>query len=382
MVDVSSKQIIDNLNKAKRILVVLPQNPNGDALGAGLALYDFLKKLEKEPEIVSQSQDFGIYSFLPKIEVIRNSLDVFQSFVISINTKQTSLDELSYEVKEDQVDVFLKPKNGRFTNKDITFGTARFPYDLIIALDTPNLENLGEIYEKNTDLFFETTVINIDHHPNNEHYGEINYVDLTATSTSEILAALIEGFEENLIDKDIATNLLTGIVVETNSFQHVKTTPKAFLRASALIAKGGDHQQIVRELYKTKNIPLLKLWGRALARLKENKEFGLAYSMINESDLEKSGASAQDMLGVMKELVANLSGRKIILFIAEFAPQEISGYFHLHQSVKPQIVAEALGGHMLNGSLGTFKLQGQSLADVEQDILAKLEKVKDQIVVA
>ena len=374
----AEQQIIDNLNRAKRVLVALPQNPNGDGLGAGLALYSFLLKLEKEPEIVSAARDFGLFGFLPGIEKIQNRLQVFQSFVVSVATADTKLDELSYEVKEKQVDIFLKPKAGRFEAKDITFKTAKFPYDLIITLDAPSLEHLGEVYEKNTDLFFETTVVNIDHHPSNEHYGEINLVDLTATSTSEILASLIENFEENLIDDRIATNLLTGIIVETNSFQLLKTTPKAFLRASSLIAKGGDHQQIVKELYKTKHISLLKLWGRALARLKELKEYGLAYSLVNESDLLKSGAGAEDILGVMKELVANLGGRKLIVFLAQTGNQEVTGYFHLHPSLKAQVVASALGGTMLNGSLGHFRLSGKGLVEAEKELLEKLGKIKEQ----
>ena len=374
----AEQQIIDNLNRAKRVLVALPQNPNGDGLGAGLALYSFLLKLEKEPEIVSAARDFGLFGFLPGIEKIQNRLQVFQSFVVSVATADTKLDELSYEVKEKQVDIFLKPKAGRCEAKDITFKTAKFPYDLIITLDAPSLEHLGEVYEKNTDLFFETTVVNIDHHPSNEHYGEINLVDLTATSTSEILASLIENFEENLIDDRIATNLLTGIIVETNSFQLLKTTPKAFLRASSLIAKGGDHQQIVKELYKTKHISLLKLWGRALARLKELKEYGLAYSLVNESDLLKSGAGAEDILGVMKELVANLGGRKLIVFLAQTGNQEVTGYFHLHPSLKAQVVASALGGTMLNGSLGHFRLSGKGLVEAEKELLEKLGKIKEQ----
>lgn len=374
------QQIIDNINKAKRILVALPQNPNGDGLGAGLGLYEFLRKLEKEPEIVSAARDFGAFNFLPRIKEMRNSLQLSQSFVISVDTKAAKLDELSYEVKDDRVDVFLKPKSGKFAPENITFSSARFPYDLIITLDTASLEHLGEIYEKNTDLFFETPIINIDHHPNNEYYGAINLVDLTATSTSEILTTLIENFEEHLIDKEIATSLLTGIIVETNSFQHVKTTPRAFLKASTLITKGGDHQQIVRELYKTKHISLLKLWGRALARLKDHKDYGLTYSLINQVDLEKSGASTEELLGVMQELVANLSGRKIILFLAEVGPQEVVGYYSLHPTIKSQIVSSVLGGHMLNGSLGTFSIKNKSLVEVEKEILEQFEKIKDQIV--
>lgn len=374
------KQIFEAISKAQRILVALPQDPNGDAVGSGLALYNFLKKLEKEPEVVSAVKNLTGYSFLPNVEEIKHELQVFQSFVVSIDTTNAKLDELSYEVKPDRVDIFLKPKpGGKFASTDVTFKSAKFPYDLIITLDTPSQEYLGEIYEKNTDLFFETTIINIDHHPSNEHYGEINLVDLTATSTAEILATLLENFEASLIDENIATNLLTGIIVETNSFQHVKTTPRAFLRASNLISQGGRHQDIIRELYKTKNISLLKLWGRALARIKEIKELGLTYSLVNFTDLEKAGSPVEDVVGVMKELVANLAGQKIILFLAEVKEQNVIGYFHLHPSLKAQVIASALGGAMLNGSLGLFKMQGQGLMDVEKEVVSRLQKIKDQI---
>ena len=376
------QQVFESINKANRVLIALPQNGGGDGLGAGLALFDFLKKLDKQPEVVCSGNGFAPYRFLPKISEIKKELDSFQSFVISLKTANAQLDELSYEVKPDRVDIFLKPKNGRFAADDLTFRSAKFPYDLIITLDCPSLEHLGNIYEKNTDLFFETPIVNIDHHPANEHYGQINLVDLTATSTSEILAVLIENFEEGLIDEGIATALLTGIIVETNSFQHAKTTPKAFLKASALVSRGARQQDIIKELYKTKNISLLKLWGRALARLREVPELGLTYSLVNHNDFVKSGATEQEVLGVMKELVGSLSGRKIILFLAETAPSQVVGYFHLHPSLKAQVVASALGGQMLNGSLGTVRAPvGAELLPFEQDILDKLQKIRDQIVV-
>lgn len=382
MTQEAEQQVIDSIKKAKRILLALPQTPNGDALGAGLAFFGFLRKLEKEPEIVCVSPNLVNWQFLPNLSEIKPGLKLSQSFVISVKTTAVELDELSYEVKPERVDIFLKPKNqGKFSPENLSFRNARFPYDLIVTLDTPSLEHLGEIYEVNRDLFFETPVVNIDHHPNNEHYGEINLVDLTATSTSETVASLIENFEAGLIDEDIATGLLTGIIVETNSFQHVKTTPRAFLQASSLIARGGKHKEIIRELYKTKHISLLKLWGRALARIKEVKELGLTYSLVNFTDLEKSSSGPENILGVMKELVANLGGQKIILFLAETGPGEAVGYFYLHPSVRSQIVASALGGQMLNGSLGTFKVSGVDLLQVEKETLEKLQKIRDQIAV-
>ena len=376
----SKSQIFDSINKANRILIALPSNANGDALGSGLALYAFLGKLDKEVEIVTASRDLAAYSFLPRFSEVKHELEVMQSFVISVSTKNTPLEELSYEAKSDRVDIFLKPKDGKFSESDVSFRSGRFPYDLIITLHTPSLENLGEIYERNTDLFFETPIINIDHHAGNEYYGQINYVDLTATSTAEIMSLLIEEFESGLMDEHIATSLLTGIIAETNSFQHAKTTPRAFLKASQLIAQGGRHQDIIRELYKTKSIGLLKLWGRALARLRELPELGLVYSLVNFSDIEKTGSKQDDILGVMKELVANLAGVKIILLLAETAPQEIIGYFYLHPSVSRDLVVSALGAQMLNGALGRFGSSGSNLLDVEKNILDKFEKLKTHVV--
>lgn len=380
--DTTEQQIFDALNKAKRVLIALPENPNGDAVGTGLALFGFIRKLEKEPEVVSSAHDLSVFQFLPNFQEIKKEPSVYQSFVISLSTDRAELSELSYETKPGRLDIFLKPKaGGKFSQSDVSFKSAQFPYDLIITVDAPSLDHLGEIYEKNTDLFFETPVVNLDHHPANEYYGQINCVDLTATSTAEILANLIEDFESGLIDEHIATNLLTGIIVETNSFQHVKTTPRAFLKASHLIAQGGRHQEIVKELYKTKSISLLKLWGRSLARLKEMPELGLTYSLVNKGDIEKTGSTSEDVMGVMKELISSLTDAKIILLLAEVSEQETAGYFHLHPSVKAQVVAPALGGQMLNGSLGTFRIKDKTLLETEKEVLEKLIRIKEKIVV-
>src|SRR6202042_3084276 len=129
--------------------------------------------------------------------------------------------------------------------------------DLIIVLEAGSLENLGKIYEQHTDVFFETPKINIDNKANNEYFGAINLVDVTATSVAEILAELLQKYEDQLIDEDVATCLLAGIISKTHSFQHVLTTPKAFLKASELVALGGRQQEVVKHIYKTKSLPLL-----------------------------------------------------------------------------------------------------------------------------
>lgn len=377
----TEQQIIDYLGKAKRFLIALPQNLNGDAMGAGLALAAFSRKLQKDVTLASAASTPAVLRFLPGADTLKGEISASATFVVSLGTTRVPLGELSYEQHEGRVDILLKPKAGagNFSAQDISFRPGKAPYDLIVTLDTPSLEHLGAIYEKNTDLFFETPIVNIDHHPNNENYGQINYVDLTATSTAEILTALIENYDKTLLDEDMATCLLAGLIVETNSFQHVRTTPRSFLKASALVSAGARQQEIVRELYKTKNVPLLKLWGRALARIKELPELGLTYSLLAASDLEKSGAKKEDILPVMRELVGSLAGRKIVILLCETETAGVTGYFHLHPSLRAQVVASALGGVMLNGALGRFQREGLSLLDAEKEVLEKLQKIKSQL---
>ena len=143
------------------------------------------------------------------------------------------------------------------------------------------MEDLGSLNEHNADLFFETPKINVDNKAENEYFGAINLVDVTATSVAEILAGLLQEYEAQLLDEDILLPcLLTGIISKTQSFQHVQTTPRAFLKASELVAlEGGRQQEIIKNIYKTKPLSLLKLWGRALARMKIQEDIKAIHSV-------------------------------------------------------------------------------------------------------
>jgi nanoRNase/pAp phosphatase (c-di-AMP/oligoRNAs hydrolase) len=373
------QQIFESINKASRILIPLAPTPNGDSLAAALALQDFLKKLEKDCQIISYNGLPFKFRFLPKSDQIQSKLEQSRSFVISVRTENTPLEELTYHLDENQnlLHIYLKPLDGNYEPQDVSFKSDKFPYDLIIALGLPSLELLGSLYDDNTDLFFETPIINLDHHVNNEHYGEINYVDITATSSTEVLMELLEAFESGLIDADIATNLLAGILIETNSFQHIKTTPKAFLKASNLISLGARQQEIIKHLYKTKSVNLLKLWGRALARLKEAPELGMIYSLIRQEDLEKSGSN--DLLGVMEELINSLFDAKLVVLLAETEPSTVVGYFQAHPSIMSNEVANVLAAEMIGDRLGKFKLAGKGIAEAEIEVLERLHKIKQKI---
>lgn len=315
----TAKQIIEKLTQSTNVLIVVPNGSSADLVGTGLALHTFLRRLDKQVTLIATTEISTKLNFLPEHDQVGTDLDVAKSFIIDLSTKRTELSELTYQKDTDKLSIFLRPKSGQFTSEDVSFRDSGYPISLVVTLGVTSLDQLNGFYERNTDLFFETTVINIDNKPSNESFGQINYVVLTATSCAEIVMDLLIEYEQSLFDEQIATLLLTGIITETNSFQHTKTTPQVFLKASRLMGFGAKQQEIISQLYKSKSLSLLKLWGRVLARLKTDQKMLLAYSMATLSDIEKSQASEEDLTLIIKEMSSQLGFAKIFFFIAESA---------------------------------------------------------------
>ncbi|MFA5991135.1 MAG: hypothetical protein WC794_02745 [Candidatus Doudnabacteria bacterium] len=338
------QQILEQFKKAGKILIVLPENLNVDALSAGLALRLFLLKQQKEVSIASSSLVPLQLRFLPGAETVQNRLTQGKSLVVSINTTVKKLEEISYQKTPQAVQIYLKSQADEFEQQDISFSKETAPLDLIVALGGKSLESFGKIFEQATDRFFETPKINIDCQAANEYFGAINLVDITATSVSEILVELMQKYEEQLIDEDIATCLLSGIIEKTSSFQHVQTTPRAFLKASELVALGGRQQEVVKNIFKTKSLPLLKLWGRALARLKLIENLPVVYAPLGLMDFEKAEAGSAEIFPALKELVNNLNGNKIFALIFEIQKNQIDLQMAVHEQIQVEKLLVAFPG--------------------------------------
>ena len=367
----SEQQIFEHIRKSNKILIVLPEILTADSMGAGLALRLFLSRMQKDASIASSGPVPENLKFLPGSEALESQVDAGKSLVISVDNSSNRMEEVSYQTTGEKVHIYLKSKGEPFTPADLIFSSEKFPVDLIFSLGAKSLEDLGALRESNADLFFETPKINIDNQGANEYFGQVNLVDVTATSVAEILSVVLHKYEEQLLDEDIATCLLAGIISQTNSFQHVQTTPKAFLKASELIALGGRQQEIVKNIFKTKSLPLLKLWGRALARMKNQGQ--AVYSLLSFADFEKAEASPQDILPVLKEFIDNTGGYKIIALLAEADKQTVKIFCAIHEQVSAEKFLENLGGgKILDAKLGNYKI-------IEADPLTSpLESVEDK----
>ncbi|MFH1112080.1 MAG: DHH family phosphoesterase [Patescibacteria group bacterium] len=312
------QQLLELFNRSKHILITFSPARGGDALGSSLALANFLEHQGKQVDIVvSNWQLPGVYRFLPNTKKIKTALASLSKFIISLDLSTNKLEDLSYSVDNNRLHIYLTPKSGTFTASDLTTRSSDFMYDVIIVIDSPDLESLGEIYHNNTEFFYQTTIVNIDHNTANEHFGQINIVDFNTASTAEIVLRLLKNLHINDITPDIATSLYTGLSAATKSFKSASVTPETLSHAAELIGLGARREEIVTHLYRTKTLPMLRLWGRALARLKSDSSRHLVWLLLQPEDFVKSGADEKDLPGVIDELVTTTPEAGVIVLFYE-----------------------------------------------------------------
>ncbi|MFH1047318.1 MAG: hypothetical protein V1738_03365 [Patescibacteria group bacterium] len=312
----TEKQIDDAIDRSTHALVTFRKDWTVDTVASALALTRLLELRGKKVDIVSD--DFlpsKQVAFLPTIERVERQFGRLQKFVISLDVSKVPIDELSYDVENGRLNIHVTPKTGQFQSKDVTSRSAEFKYDLIFTVGTPDLGSLGRIFSGQSDLFYKCPIINIDHDAQNENYGNINAVDITATSTAEIIHRVLA--HSSRPDEDTATMLLTGIIAATRSFRSPQVTPHTLDLAAELVAAGGRREEVVQNLYKTRTLSTLKLWGRALARLKHDPEIKMAWSLLVRQDFVHSGSSEDCLSDVMNELMITAPEAEIVGLIYE-----------------------------------------------------------------
>jgi len=311
-------QIYNLIDKSQSILLLTHAKADCDGLGSMISMCLALQALGKDVVAVTNDPTPEVLNFLPSINIVQNSI-TSKNFVITVDISKVPLNKIKYKLDDDhsRVNIVVTPAEGRYKPEDVTFGTEAGKFDLIITFDTGNLEHLGPIYEQNAELFFETPLINIDHHASNTDYGQVNLVDVVAASTTEVMLGLLEDMEKkyqkSFLSEEVATLLLAGLITDTGSFQHANTSPKAMEVAAKLLDKGARQQEIIKNIYKTKQLSTLKLWGNVLSKVESDPIYRLVWSSISKQDLEDTGANAEESEGIIDDLLSNAPGAEIIM---------------------------------------------------------------------
>lgn len=182
---------------------------------------------------------------------------------------------------------------------------------LVIVCDTANQARISDQRYKNGKK-----LIKIDHHPNEDKYGDLLWVDTSASATSEMIYELfLVGKEFGLVlTKKAAKLLFAGIVGDTGRFLFPSTTEKTFRYASALISEGIEFTPLYNELYKTKR-NVAKLSGYVLQNFTLSSS-GAASMFITKDILveyDVSPSEASQLVGIL----GDIEGVKSWVFFVE-----------------------------------------------------------------
>ncbi|MFH1444631.1 MAG: bifunctional oligoribonuclease/PAP phosphatase NrnA [Candidatus Peregrinibacteria bacterium] len=339
------------IEEHQRILVVCHANVDPDALSGALSCFQLFRALGKDVTVVCPDSPPESLQFLPGFDRIEGELMDSQNFIITINLEEgVEVDKLRYTVEDHRVNIIVSPRNGHIRPQQISLGEGEQRYDLIVVVDTADLPLLGSLYLQHVDLFSSVPMLNIDHHISNTRYGQLQLIDTTSASVTEVLYHWfmhVPGWREKLTG-DLATLLLTGLITDTRSFQNPNTTPRSLEVAAELLDMGARQQEIIQNIYKTKPLTTLKIWGRALNHIQVDDQSKIAWSIVSREDLSEMGAQSKEVSGILDELISTIPDADVHVIFVEMEDGEIKASLRSSPAIDANMLAAQLfrgGGH-------------------------------------
>ena len=254
--------IASAIEKAKDIVILTHENPDGDAIGSSLALYLGLKQLNKKVDVIIPEYP-EMFDFLPEVNEIK--------------------------------------REGKEGN-----------YDLAIALDCGDARRVVGY-----DEYFDNanTKVQIDHHRINSMFADYNFVNPLAPATSQILIVVLEtlGIE---ITKEIGTCLLTGIITDTGGFKYQDVTAETFEFTGGLLRRGVHVSNIYKKVMQVISKSSFELRKKAMNRLEFLADGKVTFTYITKEDQEETKSSMNDHDGIV-EIGRDIEGVEVSIFLRE-----------------------------------------------------------------
>ncbi|MGC8659128.1 MAG: DHH family phosphoesterase [Desulfomonilaceae bacterium] len=237
------EQISSIIRRQDNFLVVTHVNPDGDAIGSLLGMYLALKEMGKTALPLLGDEFPELFGFLPGKQDIcfhSDSVDFFPSCIVSLDV-----------AAENRITPDISAWRGS------------------------------------------TKLINVDHHPTNPGFGDINYVQRYANSTTQLVHEILENAGHSL-SVNVGTCLYTGLVTDTGCFKFAGVTSNTFKLASKMLEPGIDSYAVTRYLFEEYAPSRLILERLMLERVETLLSGKLSLSHLDIGDFEKIGASLSE----------------------------------------------------------------------------------------
>ena len=258
------KKIVHQINSSKSVLLVSHADPDGDSVGALLAMGLAVEASGKNVVFFNESSIPAVYRFLPGIDRIVSQLDDISGF------------------------------------------------DVAIVLDCSTLDRVGSI---EADLRKFQPIINIDHHPTNTNFGHLNMIWPNACATAEIVYELTKKMGV-CITKPIAMSIYTGILTDTGSFRFANTNENAFSICKEMVKYGVDPSFVAQHVYGPFSLNRLKLLNRALDSLEISNNGKLSIMALSQDMYDQTHTKPEDTDGFLN-YARNIQDIKVAALIQE-----------------------------------------------------------------
>ncbi len=315
----TTEEVVAELHKRSAFVMVSHVKPDGDTLGAGLALGLALKKLGKRVHYFQQDPVPRNLRFLADTQYVSR--------------------EMPADLPEDTLWVFC---------------------------DMSDTSRAGEFLPK----VQRENMLDIDHHLGNAHFGTFNYVLPHECSTGTCVMHLLRALKVE-IDEPVATCLLTTIMTDTGGFMHSNTTPEVLMLSAELMNLGADKEQITEEIFANKRLAAIKLLGRALDEAQVEHDGRYIWSYIDEPMLAECKADGEDT----EEIVNHLRSVEGVEVSALFKAYDGDIRVSLRSSGRINVQAAASrlggGGHFRASGLTYNGPLPDAIRAVEQALIAE-----------
>lgn len=245
----SKQQLIERLQSANNILVTVSANPSVDQLSAAIGLTLMLNKMGKHGTAVFSGKVPSTIEFLQPEKTIEKNTDSLRDFIIALD--KTKADKLRYKVEDSHVKIFITPYRTSITDKDLEFSQGDFNVEVVIALGVKEQKDLDKAITAHGRILHDATTISITNGAPST-LGSIDWDQADMSSLCEMVASLAADLQADLLDSQIATALMTGIVAETERFRNAKTMPSTMNISASLMGAGANQQLIATKLEETK----------------------------------------------------------------------------------------------------------------------------------
>jgi len=207
----AKQQIAERVKQASKFLVTVNSNPTVDQLAACIGLTLLLNKMGKHATAVFSGKAPSTIEFLQPDKTLQKNTDALRDFIISLDKNKA--DKLRYKVEDDVVRIFITPYRTSLSQKDLMFSDGDFNVEAVVALGITQRTQIDAAITAHGRILHDATVISVNSGLGKApDLGQINWADPTASSLSEMLVSISEAFGTGLIDSQIATAFLTGIV--------------------------------------------------------------------------------------------------------------------------------------------------------------------------